>query len=80
LGIDTLIANILVNYYSYEILRNQGLYRPIGANRVVHGLGWPIGWVGLGQDFSVFGGLSWVGWIHYSQNAKKNKKYVTTRL
>ena len=29
--------------------------------RVVHGLGWPMGWVGLGRDFSVFGALGWVG-------------------
>jgi len=36
--------------------------------RVVHGLGRPMGWVGLGlgrvglgRDFSVFGGLGWVG-------------------
>ena len=29
--------------------------------RVLHGLGWPMGWVGLGQDFSVFGGFGWVG-------------------
>jgi len=42
------------------------------CNRVVHGLGWPMGWVGLGlvglgRDFSVFGGL---GWVHYSKSTK----------
>jgi len=32
-----------------------------GSSRVVHGLGWPMGWVDLGRNFSVFGGLGWVG-------------------
>jgi len=27
-----------------------------------------LGWVGLGQDFSVFGGL---GWVHYSKSTNK---------
>jgi len=29
--------------------------------RVVHGFGWPMCWVGLSRDFSVFGGFGWVG-------------------
>jgi len=53
------------------------VYRNI-LDRVVHGLGWPmgwvglgwvglgrvgLGWVGLGRDFSVIGGLGGVGSI-----------------
>jgi len=30
-----------------------------------------FGWVGLGQDFSVFGGL---GWVHYSKSTKNLKE------
>jgi len=32
-----------------------------------------LGWVGLGRDFSVFGGL---GWVHYSKSTKNGKDYV----
>jgi len=38
------------------------------CHRVVHGLDWPIGWVRLGRDFSVFGGL---GCVHYSRGLLK---------
>jgi len=31
-------------------------------------VGWVDPWVGLGRDFSVFGGL---GWVHYSKSTKK---------
>jgi len=53
------------------------------SHRVVHGLGWPIGWVGLthwlgwadpwvglGWDFSVYGGL---GWVHCSKSTKNER-------
>ena len=33
-------------------------------------MGWVDPWVGLGRDFSVFGGL---GWVHYSQSIKNLK-------
>jgi len=35
-------------------------------------MGWVDPWVGLGRDFSVFGGL---GWVHYSKSTK-NLDYV----
>jgi len=28
-------------------------------------------WVGLGRDFSVFGGLDGLGWVHCSKSTKK---------
>ena len=34
------------------------------------GLTHGLGWVGLGQDFSFFGGL---GWVHYSKSTKNLK-------
>jgi len=38
------------------------------------GLTHGLGWVGLGRDFSVFGGL---GWVHCSKSIKKIwKDYV----
>jgi len=33
-------------------------------------MGWVDPWVGLGRDFSVFGGL---GWVHYSKSTKNSK-------
>jgi len=32
-----------------------------------------LGWVGFGQDFSVFGGL---GWVHCSKSTKKIERIV----
>jgi len=32
-------------------------------------IGWVDPWVGLGRDFSVFGGLGWV-YVHYSKSTK----------
>jgi len=40
------------------------------CRRVVHGLGWVDPWVGLGRDFSVFGGF---GWIHHNKSTKNLK-------
>jgi len=34
------------------------------------GLTHGLGWVGLGRDFSVFGGL---GWVHYRKSTKNLK-------
>jgi len=39
------------------------------GHRVVHGLGWPVGWVGLDRYFSVFLRVV-LGWVHYSKNTK----------
>jgi len=33
-----------------------------------------LGWVGLGRDFSVFGGL---GWVHFSKSTKNLKRLFT---
>jgi len=41
---------------------------------LTHGLGWVgLGRVGLGRDFSVFGGL---GWVHYKKVLKIGKDYL----
>ena len=34
------------------------------------GLTHGLGWVGLGRDFSVFGGM---GWVHYSKSTRNLK-------
>ena len=54
----------VVDCRRYQSQRDTGLQTRTGGlrcHRVVHGLGWPMGWVGLGRDFSVFGGLCSVG-------------------
>jgi len=33
-------------------------------------VGWVDPWVGVGRDFSVFGGL---GWVHYTKSTKNLK-------
>jgi len=44
------------------------------SSRVVHGSGYVgLDWVGLGRDFSVFGGL---GWVRNSKNTEIRKDYV----
>jgi len=48
--------------------------------RVVHGLGWPIGfvglsWVGLGRVGSRFFSFCGLGWVHYSKSTKNWKDY-----
>ena len=53
-----------IGVYCCSTLYSFILQHSVGLPRVVHGFGWPMGWVWMGPDFSVFGGL---GCVHCSK-------------
>jgi len=50
-------------------------YKPLSASEL--SMGWVDPWVGLGRDFSIFGGL---GWVHYSKSTKKFERTTLMHL
>jgi len=78
-------AKYLRNGYSYRVQRDaafakllwplvsiQSLAMIIQMSEPELSMGWVDPWVGLGRDFSVFGGL---GWVNYSKSTKNLKGF-----